>query len=55
MTIVLQLADSSIDFLEGMLDDIIVCVDSWEYPIDFIVLSAINNLNGYPLIWAGLD
>ena len=37
-TIVLQLEDSSIVFPKGMLEDIIVCVDSLEYPTDFIVL-----------------
>ena len=37
-TTVLQLAYSSTICLEGMLEDITVCIDSWEYPIDFIVI-----------------
>jgi hypothetical protein len=35
---------------EGMLEDIIVSIDSWEYPIYFMVLQTKSRLGGYPLI-----
>jgi hypothetical protein len=35
-----------------MLEDIIVYVDSWEYPIDFVVPRTKNKLSGYPLFLA---
>jgi hypothetical protein len=38
--IVLQLADKSTVKPEGMLEDIIVSVELWEYPTDFIVLQS---------------
>jgi hypothetical protein len=47
---VLQLAYRSIVKPEGMLEDIIVSVDSWEYPTDFMVLKPKAKLGGYPLI-----
>ena len=47
---ILQSENSSTIYLEGMLDDITVCVDSWEYPTNFIVLRTKNKLSGYPLI-----
>jgi hypothetical protein len=33
-----------------MLEDIIVSIDSWEYPTDFLVLQPKSRFNGYPLI-----
>lgn len=36
--IVLQLADQFIVTLEGIVEDVMVSVDSWEYPVDFLVL-----------------
>jgi len=36
-TIVLQLANSSIMAPEGVLKDVIVSIDSWEYSVDFLV------------------
>lgn len=33
-----------------MLEDISVTSDSWEYPIDFMILTPKNNLRGHPLI-----
>ena len=45
-TIVLELAD----ILEGILEDIIVSLDSWEYPVDFLVLQPKSNLGGHPII-----
>ena len=34
---------------EGILEDIIVSLDSWEYPIYFLVLEPKTNLGGHPL------
>ena len=45
---ILQLAYRSIVKLEGILEDIVIFVDSWEYLIDFMVLQAKFNLGGYP-------
>jgi hypothetical protein len=47
---ILQLADRSTIKPEGILEDIIVSLDSWEYPIDFMVLQPKSNLGGHPLI-----
>ena len=47
---VLQLADRSTANPEGILEDVLVSVDSWEYPADFLVLQPKANLTGYPLI-----
>jgi hypothetical protein len=33
-----------------VLEDIIVSLDSWEYPMDFMVLQPKSNLGGHPLI-----
>eukprot|EP00253_Pinus_taeda_P023003 PITA_23003 len=49
-TIVLQLADCSIVTLEGIVEDVMVSIDSWEYPTDFLVLQPKAKLTGYPLI-----
>jgi len=46
----LQLADHSIVTPEGIVEDVMVCVDSWEYPIDFLVLQPKAKLTDYPLI-----
>ena len=35
---ILELADRFTIKLEGILDDFIILVDLWEYPIDFLVL-----------------
>lgn len=43
---VLQSADRSSIKTKGMVEDIVVSIDSWEYPIDFMIL----NLGGYLLI-----
>ena len=37
-TIVLQLADRSTVTPEGIVEDVMVSIDSWEYPTDFLVL-----------------
>eukprot|EP00253_Pinus_taeda_P002111 PITA_02111 len=49
-TTVLQLADCSTMTLEGIVEDVMVCIDSWEYPVDFLVLQPKAKLTGYPLI-----
>ena len=49
-TIVLELADRSKVIPEGILEDIIVSLDSWEYPVDFLVLQPKSNLGGCPII-----
>ena len=49
-TTVLQLADNSTVTLEGIVEDVMVTIDSWEYPTDFLVLRPKTNFNGYPLI-----
>jgi hypothetical protein len=46
----LQLADRSTVNPEGMLEDIMISIDSWEYPTDFLVLQTKSKFNGYPLI-----
>eukprot|EP00253_Pinus_taeda_P005658 PITA_05658 len=47
---ILELADRSKVVLEGILEDIIVSLDSWEYPVDFLILQPKANLGGHPLI-----
>eukprot|EP00253_Pinus_taeda_P007628 PITA_07628 len=47
---VLQLADRSTMTPEGIVEDVLVSVDSWEYPTDFLVLQPKEKLTGYPLI-----
>eukprot|EP00253_Pinus_taeda_P016149 PITA_16149 len=46
----LELTDRSKIKLEGVLDDVIISLDSWEYPVDFIVLQPKNPVGGHPLI-----
>ena len=45
-TTVLELADRYKITPKGILEDIIVSLDSWEYPVDFIVLQPSSNLGG---------
>ena len=47
---ILELADRSKVKLEGVVDDVIVSIDSWEYPVDFIIRQPKSNLGGHPLI-----
>ena len=47
---ILQLSDSSIVTLDGMIEDIVLTIDSLEYPIDFMILSPKVNLSSYPII-----
>lgn len=46
----LQLADRSVIKLDGVLEDILVSLYSWEYLVDFMILTPKNNLGGHPLI-----
>eukprot|EP00253_Pinus_taeda_P030537 PITA_30537 len=46
----LQLADRSIIKPDGVLEDISVSLDSWEYPVYFMILTPKGNLGGHPLI-----
>jgi len=45
-----QLADHSTRPLEGIVEDVMVSVDSWQYTTDFLVLQLKAELFGYPLI-----
>eukprot|EP00253_Pinus_taeda_P018502 PITA_18502 len=47
---VLQLADRSTVTPEGIVEYVMVSVDPWEYPADFLVLQPKAKLTGYPLI-----
>jgi hypothetical protein len=47
---ILQLADRSTIKPEGILEDVVISVDSWEYLTDFMVLQPKTSLGGYPLI-----
>ena len=46
----LELADRSVVRPEGRLHDVMVSVDSWEYPVDFLIINPKNRLDGHPLI-----
>lgn len=46
----LELVDQSVGRPEGTLHDVMVSVDSWEYPTDFLVINPESLLNGHPLI-----
>jgi hypothetical protein len=47
---ILQLDDRSTIKPEGILEDIVISIDSWEYPTDFMILQPKYSLGGYPLI-----
>jgi hypothetical protein len=47
---ILEMTDRSRVKLEGVVDDVIVSLDSWEYHVDFVVLQPKSNLGGHPLI-----
>ena len=49
-TTILQVADQSTVTSEGIVEDVMVTIDSWEYPTDFLVLQPKAKFNGYPLI-----
>ena len=47
---VLELADRSHVKPEGVLEDVVVTVDSWKYLVGFLILQTKSNLGGHPLI-----
>jgi hypothetical protein len=47
---ILELADRSTIKPEGVIEDIIISVESWNYPVDFTVLQPKTKLGGHPLI-----
>ena len=47
---ILELVDRSTVRPEGILDDLVISVDSWEYRADFLVLQPKSQLGGHPLI-----
>ena len=49
-TIVLQLANHSTVTPEGIVEDVMVSIDSWEYLENFLALQPKAKLTGYPLI-----
>jgi len=46
----LELADRSVVRLEGTLYDVMVSVDSWEYPTNFLIINPKTRLDGHSLI-----
>lgn len=46
----LQLSDGFVIKPYGVLEDVSVYLGSWEYPVNFIILTPKNNLGGHPLI-----
>ena len=46
----LELADRSRVKLEGVLDDEVVILDSWEYPVDFFILQPKSTSRGHPVV-----
>ena len=50
ITTLLEMADRSVVKPEGTLQDVMVSVDSWEYPADFLIINPKNQLDGHPLI-----
>jgi hypothetical protein len=49
--IVMQLVDIYTFKIECLLEDILISIDSWEYPTKFIVLQSKSQSNGYHLIF----
>ena len=47
---VLQLADCSIVTPKAIVEDVMVSIDSWEYPANFLILQPKAKLTGYPII-----
>jgi len=46
----LLFVDRSVIKPDGVLEDVCASLYSWEYPVDFMVLTPKNNLGGHPLI-----
>lgn len=49
-TTFLELVDQSVVKPEGTLQDVMVSIDSWQYPVDFLIINPRNWLDGNPLI-----
>lgn len=49
-TTLLELANQSVFRPKGTLHDVMVSIDSWEYPADFLIINPRNQLDGHPLI-----
>jgi hypothetical protein len=47
---ILELADKTRFILEGILDDIIVTLESWEYPVEIIFIHSKDHTKGNPII-----
>jgi hypothetical protein len=47
---ILELADRSTIKPEGVIEDLSISVESWNYPVDFTVLQPKKKLGGHPLI-----
>ena len=47
---ILQLANRSTINPDGILEDVVIFMDLWEYPSDFMVLQPKTSMGGYPLI-----
>eukprot|EP00253_Pinus_taeda_P036568 PITA_36568 len=47
---ILELADRSTIKLEGVIEDLVISVEYWNYPDDFVVLQTKTKLGGHPLI-----
>lgn len=56
---ILELADRSRIKLEGMVEDIVITVDSWRYPIEFLIFKPNQTWGGHPLVlgraWCWLE
>ena len=46
----MELADRAIVKPVGVLDDIVVTIASWEYPVGFMVVESNDHSKGYPII-----
>jgi len=49
-TTLLELVDGLVVKPKGTLQDVMVSIDSWEYPSDFLIINPRNELDGHPLI-----
>jgi hypothetical protein len=47
---ILELADKTRVIPKGILDDIMVTLASWEYPVDFLVIHSKDPSKGHPVI-----
>jgi hypothetical protein len=47
---VLELADRTTIKPVGVLDDILVTLSSWEYPMDFMIIHSKDPTRGHPII-----